>query len=142
MPVPLDARSFEERLRELLAASTSQGNEACIECRGCSASSHCTFCTDSDRLVRCHFCTRCVDCFECSHCRDSRGLVACQHCDDCEGCARSAYLVRSVGCSGCTYCFGCVGLSQRDFHILNEPYERSEYFAIIARLRRELGLPP
>jgi hypothetical protein len=68
--------------------------------------------------------------------------MACQHCVECEGCVRSAYLVRSVGCSGCTYCFGCVGLSRKDFHILNEPYERAEYFAVTRQLRRELGLPP
>jgi hypothetical protein len=52
----------------------------------------------------------------------------------------SAYLVRSVGCSGCTYCFGCVGLSRKDFHILNVPYERQEYFAKIAELRRMLRI--
>jgi len=52
----------------------------------------------------------------------------------------SAYLVRSVGCSGCTYCFGCVGLSRRDFFILNKPYDRVMYFAIVSRLARELRI--
>lgn len=53
---------------------------------------------------------------------------------------RCAYLVRSVSCSDCSYCFGCVGLRQADFHILNEPYERADYFAVVRRLERELGL--
>jgi len=52
----------------------------------------------------------------------------------------SAYLVRCVGLSGCTYCFGCVGLSKKDFHILNEPYDRKTYFDIVAKLSRELRI--
>jgi hypothetical protein len=45
-----------------------------------------------------------------------------------------------VALAGCTYCFGCVGLSGVDFRILNEPYERDEYFAITQRLARELRI--
>jgi hypothetical protein len=33
-----------------------------------------------------------------------------------------------------------VGLSRKDFHILNEPYDRSAYFALVKKLSRELGL--
>jgi hypothetical protein len=59
---------------------------------------------------------------------------------DSERCVGSAYLVRSVGCNGCTYCFGCVGLSKRDFHVLNERYDRAAYFELTARLARELRI--
>ncbi len=52
----------------------------------------------------------------------------------------SSYLVRSVGCSECTYGFGCVGLTGRDFCILNEPYDRATYFAVVARLAGELRI--
>jgi hypothetical protein len=48
--------------------------------------------------------------------------------------------VRCVGLSGCTYCFGCVGLSKKDFHILNEPYERQVYFEKVEGLRRALRI--
>jgi hypothetical protein len=48
--------------------------------------------------------------------------------------------VRSTGCNGCAYGFGCVGLSRRDFHILNRPYDRQTYFAIVTRLARELRI--
>jgi hypothetical protein len=48
--------------------------------------------------------------------------------------------VRSIGCNGCTYCFGCVGLARRDFHILNEPYDRKTYFEIVGKLSKELGV--
>jgi hypothetical protein len=54
----------------------------------------------------------------------------------------SAYLVRSVGCTGCTYCFGCVGLARKDFHILNVPYSRQDYFAITAKLAQQVRLSP
>jgi hypothetical protein len=48
--------------------------------------------------------------------------------------------VKCIGCVGSTYCFGCVGLHKKDFHILNEPYDRAAYFAKVAALSRELGL--
>jgi hypothetical protein len=48
--------------------------------------------------------------------------------------------VRSAACVGCAYCFGCVGLSRRDFHILNEPYDRATYFELSGRLARELRI--
>jgi hypothetical protein len=53
---------------------------------------------------------------------------------------RSTQLVRCVDCVDCSYCFGCVGLVKKDFHILNKPYDRSAYFALTAKLARELGL--
>jgi hypothetical protein len=33
-----------------------------------------------------------------------------------------------------------VGLSKKDFHILNEPHDRQEYFAKVAELRRGLRM--
>jgi hypothetical protein len=62
------------------------------------------------------------------------------HCRDADRCAQSAYLERCTSCTRCNYCFGCVGLSGKDFHILNEPYERQVYFDTVKRLRRELGM--
>ncbi|AKF85427.1 hypothetical protein MFUL124B02_12280 [Myxococcus fulvus 124B02] len=41
----------------------------------------------------------------------------------------------------CNYCFGCVGLAKKDFHILNVPFPRTEYFKVVGKLRKELGLP-
>jgi hypothetical protein len=35
--------------------------------------------------------------------------------------------------------FGCVGLHQKDFHILNEAYDRETYFDVVARLSRDLA---
>jgi hypothetical protein len=66
--------------------------------------------------------------------------VACNHCIDTESSVRSSYLVRCASLSDCTYCFGCVGLANKDFHILNESYDRAKYFDIVGRLSRTLGL--
>jgi hypothetical protein len=137
----LDARSFEARYRALTADfARDRGNTGCVECERCHGCSESTFCKDSERLLRCHFCVRCQACTDSSHCRGCKGMIGCQHSVDCENCVSSSYLVRSAGLSGCTYCFGCVGLSNKDFHILNEPYPRREYFAIVSRLSQELRI--
>src|SRR5262249_35803179 len=141
MSTELTARVFESRYRELVAGlGRERGNESCVECERCTACSGCTFCKDSERLIRSHFCVRCSMCTDCSHCRGSKGLISSQHCVDCENCSSSSYLVRCASLTGCTYCFGCVGLSGRDFHILNEPYDRRAYFAITQKLTRELRI--
>jgi hypothetical protein len=55
-------------------------------------------------------------------------------------CRDSAYLVYCTDCADCTYCFGCVGLRGKDFHILNERYDRDAYFQTVAQLASELRL--
>lgn len=136
----LTAREFETRFDTLLREARGADNTGCIECPGCRGCAECTFCRDSENLLRCHYCVRCVGATDCQHCRDSRSLIGCSHCSECEGCTAASYCVRSVGLSSCTYCFGCVGLRGRDFHILNEPYDRTEYFEVTRRLMRELGM--
>jgi len=137
----LDAAFFERRYRELLGGlrtpSENTGSVECVDCSGCQDS---TFCRGSQQLCRCHYCVRCSLCTDCSHCRGSRALVACTHAVDSESSVRSAYIVRCVSVSDCTYLFGCVGLSRKDFHILNEPYERAAYFETTRRLLQELGV--
>ena len=132
---------FEARSRELLAAHHERkDNTRCVECLGCESCVESTFCRASKALVSCHYCVDCERCASCTHCRDSRDLRGCSHCVSCERCSSSSYLIKSVDCHGSSYCFGCVGLSGKDFHVLNEPYDRSAYFALTTRLARELRL--
>jgi hypothetical protein len=56
------------------------------------------------------------------------------HLTDCESCRDSAYLVSCVNCENCTYCLGCVGLRGKEFHILNEPYDRKTYFEMVKQI--------
>lgn len=103
------------------------------------------------QCASCHFCSDCDECYQCTHCSGLSGCSHCTKCDDCSNCHGSAYCVDSHNCSGskylircescadCTYCFGCVGLNKKDFYILNEPYGRSEYFALVKELKKALG---
>jgi hypothetical protein len=137
----LTAPEFDAAFRKLLAAARNQETTVgCVGCERCSQIAECTFCADSTNLLRCNYCAHCDECTECSHCRGCRSCIGCQHCIDSERCTASAYLVRCVGCSGSAYDFGCVGLTRRDFHILNQPYDRATYFAIATRLARDLGV--
>jgi hypothetical protein len=43
--------------------------------------------------------------------------------------------VECEACNDCTYCYGCVGLSKKEFHILNVPYDRKAYFALVKQLQ-------
>lgn len=139
MAQELSAREFERRYREIVGA-LGQDNEGCVECVGCRASTRSTFCRDCEGVVRCHYCVRCSLCIDCAHCRSSRNLVKCNHCVEAEGCVQSSYLVLCKAMTDCTYCFGCAGLAAKDFHILNEPYERNSYFETLDRVSRALRL--
>jgi len=131
----LTRTEFEAAFKALRADyAARQDNVSCIGCEHCSRCTESMFCIESQGLVRCQYCTRSIDCTDCAHCQRSTACLRCTHCDDCERCTASAYLVKSIGCNECTYCYGCVGLSKKDFHILNQPYDRQTYFAIVAAL--------
>jgi hypothetical protein len=132
---------FENSFRKLLADATSQkANTGCYACDRCEGCQDCTFCVGSKNCSRCTYCRDCDDTRDSSHCIRAKQCLQCQHCVDCERCVRSAYLTKSIGCSDCTYCFGCVGLAKKDFHILNVPYPRDEWFKIVKQLEKELRI--
>lgn len=134
-------REFEARFEELSREhGETTDNVGCLACERCERCSHSTFLEDCTNVARSHYCASSVDCSDCSHSKHLRGCLGCSHCERCERCVSSAYLVRCIDCNACNYCFGCVGLSKKDFHILNEPYERQAYFDKVAELRRALGL--
>jgi hypothetical protein len=140
-PAPtLSAAEFRRAFEELRRAHSSRtANQDCVQCQQCRRCTSCTFCHGSSDLVRCHYCVDSDHSVDCTHCRGCRDLIACSHCLSCQGCLRSAYLSHCLECTGCHYCFGCVGLTEREFHILNQAYDRSTYFKITAELSRLLG---
>ena len=132
---------FEQRFKTLITTQTqSTDNVDCLAYERCERCSESTFLKDCKNVARSNYCVLCADCTECSHCDACVACLSCSHCEKCERCVTSAYLVKCVGLSGCTYCFGCVGLSKKDFHILNEPYDRTTYFAKLGELRRGLRI--
>ena len=136
-PSDLTPAEFEARLQKLVRArSTSVENPGCLGCDACEKCVDCTFCKNGRSLTRCHYFVDCERCFSSLHCRASRDLVSCNHCEGCERCTASSYLTRCFDCAQCAYCFGCVGLVGKEFCILNEPYSRSDYFAMMKKLAR------
>jgi hypothetical protein len=142
-PPGLDRNAFETAFKKLAAGfGRGTANTGCLACEQCERCTDCTFCTGSKDLARCHYCKSSESCTDCSHLVRCVHCLGCSQCVECERCTGCAYVTKSIGCAGCTYCFGCVGLSKKDFHILNEPYDRQTYFAIVTKLARELRLAP
>ena len=137
----MNKNEFESRLRALVSSQARRTeNVSCLVCERCEGCVESTFCNDGKNLARCNYCASCADCTDCGNCDRCTGCFGCTHCTLSERLTASAYVVRSIGLSGCTYCFGCVGLKKKDFHILNEPYDRQTYFEMVKQLSRELGL--
>jgi hypothetical protein len=137
----MNRTEFEAALKKLtLEVGSRVGNPGSLVCDRCERCADSTFCSDSKGLARCHYCTRCEDCVDSSHLSGCAGCLSCSHAVASQRCTGSAYLVRCTGCVGCNYCFGCVGLHRKDFHILNQPYDRATYFAEVERLSKTLGL--
>ncbi|MCP4502083.1 MAG: caib/baif family protein [Deltaproteobacteria bacterium] len=135
----MDPREFKKSYESLKDDFRDAGaNPQSFELKGCRNCGSCMFCTGCDFCYRCNYCEKCEGCSECTHCvRCSRSHTS-AYCTDCDNCINSKYLDQCESCSDCTYCFGCVGLSRKDFHILNEPYGRNEYFRIVEKLKKQL----
>ena len=73
-------------------------------------------CVDFYQLTNCEFCYECVRCQDCHNVNFSS---FCNNCSD-------SYFLQD--CQGCRNCFGCCNLRQKEYHILNEPYSKEEYF--------------
>ncbi len=136
----MNAREFEARYRELLRVHEArEENDRCVKCEHCRGCTLSTFCRHSQQLVRCHYCVECEQCSDSSHCRASRMLVSCHHCTDTQSSTGSSYLVRCANMAHCSYCMGCVGLSHKDYHILNQPYDRAAYYQLTRQLLSQLA---
>lgn len=135
MSLPITADEFEAQFQKLQqAAAGNKENSGSVSCTDCERCVDSTFCSRSKSLLRCHYCVDCERLSNSTHCRSSADLQSCTHCEACQRCSQSSYLVRAIDCTNCSYCFGCVGLTGKDFHILNRPYPRGEYFALVAKL--------
>lgn len=56
----------------------------------------------------------------------------------CNACWYCANLEYCDFCQDCKDCFGCISLKGKQYYILNEPYERDEYFARVKEIKDEL----
>jgi hypothetical protein len=138
----MDPREFRKRLDELEHAfDADPANVKGHSLRDCKRCSSCVFC---EECVRCHKCSYCKGCEGSTNLTHCVGCTACHNLAnsvECSGCTSSAFLVLSRDLTECNYCFGCVGLSRKDFHILNEKFDRSTYFKMVADLSAALRVP-
>ena len=139
--IPLQQRAFQAALRELVASfDRSDHNPGSYQTSSSAGCVDSMFTQSSQRCYRCTYCESCTDCSRATHCRD------CQHCHNCSYCVQSnnlvgcSYVVLSESCYDCIFCFGCVGLVNREFHILNQPFSKDEYFRLLEKLEPLFGL--
>ncbi|MGB1698310.1 MAG: hypothetical protein ACPHRO_00040 [Nannocystaceae bacterium] len=111
------------------------GNFDCVGCEGCRRCRFCAACRDCDD---CTYCEECVECVSCTHGVRSVECSDSSHLRDCRGCEDSRYLALCVDCVSCTYCLGCIGLEGKEFHVLNEPVSRSQYFKLAKAVSLEI----
>ncbi|TPV92511.1 MAG: hypothetical protein B7733_25450 [Myxococcales bacterium FL481] len=117
------------------SAGPSRENFQCEECEECHA---CRFCRRCTSCEECTYCVECWDSLACIQCQRAVGCEQCSYVEDSRDCERSRYLKLCIACSDCVHCFACVGLQGAEFHVLNQPMARREYFALVKRLGREL----
>lgn len=99
------------------------------------------------------------ECHDCAYIEESKGLKDClditiledsqlcyeissshilNNCNFCFMCASSSDLEFCEMVMNSKYCFGCVSLNHKEYHILNKPYSREEYFKKVAEIKDEL----
>ena len=138
----MDPKEFKKRLEELRHAFDNDPvNTKGYNLKGCTRCTNCVFCTDCDRCYRCSYSRDCTNCTNLTNCLSCTGCHHLANSVECESCTNSAFIYLSRDLTECNYCFGCVGLSRKDFHILNERYDRSSYFKIVNQLTKTLRLP-
>jgi hypothetical protein len=52
-------------------------------------------------------------------------------------CSRTHFSYFCNYCNDCSYCFGCVGLEFKEYHVLNKPYSKEEYFYRVEQLLKK-----
>lgn len=141
MEAAVNKREFDEAYRQLQRSYESAGENTMsynvTSCRHCAA---CHFCQGCEACYRCTYCNDLVTCSHCTHCERSENCHSCAYCLECKNCSGSQYLILCEACSDCTYCFGSIGMQKKDFHILNEPYDRTAYFEITKGLKKAFGI--
>jgi hypothetical protein len=86
--------------------------------------------------------------------KDSYDIFVLEYSELCYQCSSNYRLNNSNFCFACTTssdldfcelvfnsknCFGCVGINHKEYHILNQPYSKEEYFNKVAEIKAELS---
>ena len=84
------------------------------------------------------------DCVDCTHIQDCQLCYGLMSAFNCYNVDSSWWAVDSTDCKYgmCILqfknCFGCVNLKRKEFHILNKPYSKENYFKKVAEIEDDL----
>ena len=139
--IPRNRPEFERELKALLqAAHNGTENPGSYKSDDCERCYDCMFTTGSVQCYQCTYCADCTSCTNCTHCRSCVDTHTSNYCVGSQRVTGSSYVIHSQDCHDCLFCFGCVGLVKKEFHILNQPFRRDEYFRIVNDLKAAFGL--
>jgi hypothetical protein len=140
-PIPLRQSEFEAELRKLVQDyGRSQESPGSYRSEKSMRCFDCMFTTASQDCYKCTYCEACSACTGCTHCRECTSVHASSYCVRSSQLSGCTYVLMSQNCYDCVFCFGCVGLVKKEFHILNRPFKRDEYFKLVAKLEAAFGL--
>lgn len=91
----------------------SAAGKSCDNC-DCMLGGNCELCYEGlyiDRCYNCDFLFKVEDCVDCTYCTE---------------------------CYQCKNCFGCAYLKHKQYYILNEKYEKEEYFKKVEEIKNDL----
>lgn len=71
-------------------------------------------------------------CYQLSSCRMLKNSNCCYFCARCSDIEYSENLIE------CQNCFGCISLHRKQYHILNKPYNKEDYFKRVAEIKNQL----
>ena len=90
-------------------------SDNCEECYYSNVMKAAKFSLDCSYLEGCELCYQCLDCKKCYDLKFSQ---------NCTSCSSGMFL---ENCIGCADCFLCANLTQKKYHIRNQPYSPEEY---------------
>ena len=136
------SRSFLEQFAELQAAVPHPHQSgiqnvncdwcddvwSCRECYLCRSLFECEYVNYGYRIIRCKNAVDLTYCFDTEFSYDCLYCFKCykvRHSFDARDCIESMFL---FDCRNCSNCFMCWNLRNKQYHILNKPYVKEEYF--------------
>lgn len=123
-----------------LHSENSSGNNL-FHCKNVEQSYDNVECQDSAYLLETKELKDCFDitileraelCYEISSCHVMYNSNCCFFCAECTNVEYSECLM------SCQDCFGCISLHRKQYHILNEPYSKEEYFKKVEEIKQQL----
>lgn len=140
-------QKFEELKKKIPRTNTLN-----LHCENCSGNNlfHCKNVQESFDAVECQDSAYLLETKELKNCFDITIMegtelcyqISCGHmlynCNCCFFCVECANCEYSECLMNCQDCFGCISLHRKQYHILNQPYPKDEYFKKVEEIKNQL----